>query len=67
MFTCVELASRGELTVPAYVLSTIAATVDEPGYLFLLAHPLSTRFRGAGVDLGYFVDFGTENIEVAFR
>ena len=67
MFTCVESAARGHLTVPAYVLSNMMATNGVSGNLFLLRHPLTTRFSAPRLDLGYIMDFGAENADVEFR
>ncbi len=66
-FTCVAPADAGELTVPTYILSAMPKTLTDKGVLVLAAHPLQNVFSAHGIDVGFFVDLGSESKEVDFQ
>jgi len=59
--TCMERASAGRFTIPAWLLSTLPATVSLPGtlpkgYVEFRTYPIvePARFQAQGIDVGYF-------------
>ncbi len=51
LLACVAEASKGTLTVPAFVLAALPPT--ERGYAFIGAHPLENRLTIQGLDIAY--------------
>jgi uncharacterized protein (TIGR03437 family) len=59
--TCMERASAGRFTIPAWLLATLPATVSLPGtlpkgYVEFRTYPIvePARFQAQGIDVGYF-------------
>ena len=74
-FLCTEKASAGKFTVPAWVISSIPASVATdrqtlpPGFLGLATAPFTSvgRFTGSGLDFGLFTYEQGAFIAVTFR
>jgi hypothetical protein len=53
-FSCVERASAGQFTVPAYVLSSLPTSPSDLVALVAAGSSAQNRFKAPGLDLGYF-------------
>ncbi|HYP08073.1 MAG TPA: hypothetical protein VER03_17710 [Bryobacteraceae bacterium] len=68
VFTCIERASAGTFTIPAYVLSALPATVgDNIGFLTLNNVTQPVSFTATGLDLGNIIASSGSQKTVTYR
>ena len=68
MFICLERASAGQFTVPAYVLQTLPATTgDNIGTLMVGGTSASQRFTARDLDAGYITASSVTQQSVTYR
>ncbi len=67
VFSCVEAASKGQFTIPQFVLSAIAATLGSEAYMFVAPHPIDNAITIPGLDFAYISNAGSDYRTVVFR